>query len=202
MNKPAGSSAAKSDRASAPGIGREFSNLKEQGSATLAELQEFLIGMKGKSTKEFLGALSESGLVRATVQATLGTVLIAALFTVGPYFLGQSTTKTAAGGGSAATNASSPDASAAASPTASGGAASASTGTGGAASAAGPSATGSGAATAGTGTGKSNTPGTPQVSPENLQKAADILGVGETKNADPKSNPLDKDLDSLLDKVK
>lgn len=43
----------------------------------------------------------------------------------------------------------------------------------------------------------------PQAVPEesDIQKAADAMGIGETKTADPGENPLDKRLDSLLDGV-
>lgn len=193
MNKPAGSQGAGANRPSAPGIGREFSSLKEHGSATIAELQEFLVSMKGKSTREFLGALAESGLVKATAQATLGAILVAAVFTVGPYMLGQASAKTTAGNGAPAaakgttpTGATTPGTDAA-NPTAAT--------TAGSTAAASPDAPVGGAATAGAS-------GTAPVSQPDLQKAAEILGVGETKKADPKTNPLEKDLDSLLDKVK
>ena len=36
----------------------------------------------------------------------------------------------------------------------------------------------------------------------NAAKAAKAMGLDETKNADPKSNPLEKNLDKLLDDVK
>ena len=35
----------------------------------------------------------------------------------------------------------------------------------------------------------------------NVEKAAKAMGIDETRQADPKSNPLDKNLDSLLDGV-
>jgi hypothetical protein len=35
----------------------------------------------------------------------------------------------------------------------------------------------------------------------NVQKAAQVMGLDETKAADPKVNPLEKNLDKLLDGV-
>lgn len=40
-----------------------------------------------------------------------------------------------------------------------------------------------------------------EVSPD-MQRAAKAMGIDETKTADPKTNPREKDLDSLLDAVK
>ncbi len=40
-----------------------------------------------------------------------------------------------------------------------------------------------------------------QPSPEDAKKAMKVMGLGETKAADPNSNPMDKKLDNLLDKL-
>lgn len=42
---------------------------------------------------------------------------------------------------------------------------------------------------------------TPQENDVDLSKAADVLGIDETKTASPDENPLDKKLDNLLDGV-
>ncbi|HOD83912.1 MAG: hypothetical protein BWX88_01019 [Planctomycetes bacterium ADurb.Bin126] len=40
-----------------------------------------------------------------------------------------------------------------------------------------------------------------QPSPEDAKKAMKVMGLGETKAADPNTNPMDKKLDNLLDKL-
>ncbi len=40
-----------------------------------------------------------------------------------------------------------------------------------------------------------------QPSPDDAKKAIKVMGLGETKVADPKKNPMDKNLDNLLDKL-
>ena len=42
---------------------------------------------------------------------------------------------------------------------------------------------------------------TDQPSPEDAKKAMKVMGLGETKTADPKNNPMEKKLDNLLDKL-
>jgi len=168
--------------AGVPVVGGELRSLKQHGSATMSELREFVTQMRGKSAQEMLGAVAESGLVRATIQATLGCIVLMGVFTVGPYYLGgdkaeakpagpvapgkekADSTAPSANGDAVANDAKSTDAS----PT-------------------------TAAADA-----KSQNRDLP--SPEDLDKAAKKLGIGETKSADPKVNPLDKDLDFLLDK--
>ena len=39
----------------------------------------------------------------------------------------------------------------------------------------------------------------PKPSPADAKKAVDVMGLGDTKAADPKSNPLEKNVDKLLD---
>ncbi|MFM9066109.1 MAG: hypothetical protein ACKOUR_02075 [Planctomycetota bacterium] len=174
-------------------MGNELRNLKEHGGATLQELQQYLATMKGKNTKEMLGSLAESGLVRATVQAFIGCLLIMALFTAGPFFMSGAmqagTGATATGTPAASGKAAAPPGDSTLPNTAKSGSGDAE-GNAEAASAAGKTATGK----AGGKTG--NDPAA------NLEKAARVLGIDETKSADPKSNPREKDIDSLLDKIK
>ena len=62
-----------------------MNNLRENGSASVAELKEFMNRMKGRTPREMLGVVSQSGLVRSTLVATLGVGVVLVLFTVGPY---------------------------------------------------------------------------------------------------------------------
>lgn len=168
-----------------------MSALKEHGAATVDELKDFLQGMKGKSAQEVLGVIAQSGLVRAVTQATVATLVLVAVFTVGPYMLyGRNGAKPAAASGDNAKQntdsqaATSPNAAAASNTSAAAGASGAGT----------PAVEGASSPTGGA--------TTPAGAPADLERAAQVLGVGETKGADPKSNPREKDLDSLLDKIK
>ncbi len=157
-----------------------MTGLKQHGVATVGELREFLEQMRGKSPQEMLGALAESGLIRATLQASVACVILIGTFTVVPYLLyGKH-------GGSSAP-ATTPPAAAAASP-----AAAAPAPTAAAPTAPPPADAAAGARPAAAGSG----------APADLEKAAAAMGITETKTADPKNNPREKDLDSLLDKIK
>lgn len=174
-------------------MGNELRNLKEHGGATLQELQQYLAAMKGKNTKEMLGSLAESGLVRATVQAFIGCLLIMALFTVGPFFMSG-----ALNAGSGATTTGSPAGSGKPAATLGESASqnSAKSGSGDADRNADPTSAAGKTATGKAGGKSGSDPAA------NLEKAAKVLGIDETKSADPKSNPREKDIDSLLDKIK
>ena len=167
-------------------LGGEFKNLKQHGTATVAEVREFVGQMRGKGPREMLGALAESGLVRATVQATIGCVVLLGLLTAGPYLMGsgKSGVRRAAGASQAANAKAS-----------------------GSSKGAADSATDSSAANvaADSTTGDNSTKSSPLEHPPipgDIEGAAKKLGVGDTKHADPKVNPLDKELDNLLDKAK
>lgn len=165
-----------------PAVGGEFRSLKQHGSATMSELREFVASMRGKSAKEMLGAVAESGLVRATIQATLGCVVLMGIFTAGPYFVsgGKAEAKSSAAAPAEAKNKQEDAAPAQSSEVAA------------------DTSTEPATKTTAEKTAKTK-PGDP-LSPDDLDKAAKKLGIGETKSADPKVNPLDKDLDLLLDK--
>ncbi|MDX1943828.1 MAG: hypothetical protein SFU86_00355 [Pirellulaceae bacterium] len=79
-----------SDNPSARGalpLPREMETIHSNGSASLAELREFLGGLKGKSPQEVIGIVSSSLLVQSMILATIGTALLLAVFTVGPYLV-------------------------------------------------------------------------------------------------------------------
>lgn len=165
-----------------PAVGGELRSLKQHGTATMSELREFVAQMRGKSAREMLGSVAESGLVRATIQATLGCIVLIGVFTVGPYYVW---------GGKAEAKSAGPAASA--------------QGKSGAAarSPQDDSTTSDTPATADSADSSAKTAKSTKgelPSPDDLDKAAKKLGIGEAKAADPKVNPLDKDLDFLLDK--
>lgn len=155
------------------GVVRDFKRLKTDGAATVSELREFLGEMHGKSPQEVIGIVAKSGLTRSIVLATfLFAVLLVAL-TVGPYLWERF--------GSGATG-----------PT----------------------------------TGQSDTAKTPAAKPDEPKpderpaetvattpkdksvsdeldpdRAIDAMGIGETRTADPKKNPMEDKLDKLLDGI-
>lgn len=67
------------------GLGRDMTRLKTDGRATAAELREFVHQLRGRPANEVLGLVAESGLFQATVTATIGTLVLMAIFTAGPY---------------------------------------------------------------------------------------------------------------------
>lgn len=56
------------------------------GSETLAELQEFMGQMHGKSPQEVLGAVANSGLFRSTLVATIGFVVVLVGLSAASYY--------------------------------------------------------------------------------------------------------------------
>jgi hypothetical protein len=160
-------------RPEAGGIARDLSRLKSDGAATVAELREFLGRMRGRSPQELLGLVAESGLTRSMLLATFLFVLLLAVLTVIPYALRDRRA----------------DASA---PVAEEKAAEEED----AAQAAGPeTAEEPGKPAAAAPVGDAEDTG---VDPE---RAVDAMGIGETRLADPKENPLEHKLDKLLDGI-
>ena len=156
-----------------PGFGpaSDLKRLKTNGSATVAEIREFLGAMRGRKPEEVLGAVAGSTLVQSMVIATIGTVLLLVIGSVGPWAWNKYV-------------AAAPDA-AAKKPVAA------------KAKPADRPAEKSDA--------KADKPKAKPVKDDegasNLDRAIKAMGMDETKTADPKKNPLDKDLDNLLDKV-
>lgn len=70
-----------------PGLRRDLQRAREGAFASAAELREFVQNMRGKSPQEVLGAVANSGLAQGVGLATVGTVILIAVFTIGPYFL-------------------------------------------------------------------------------------------------------------------
>jgi hypothetical protein len=151
---------------------RELRNLQASGSASLAELREFLASLKGRKPQEVIGIVSASLLIQSMVISLFATAGILAVFTVGPYLIygppqarkptpAKATPETAQAAESAPTESSPLTAAATPAPAA------------------------------------SDAPGVPDAA-----RAAQVMGLDETKAADPKQNPLDRpDLDKLLDGV-
>jgi len=67
------------------GAFKDVKRLKADGVASVEELREFLGQLKGKSPQEMLGIVAESGLAKGMVTATIGTVAVLFVFTIGPW---------------------------------------------------------------------------------------------------------------------
>jgi len=160
------------------GPGRDLKRLKVNASASLAELREFIAQTRGRSPQEVLGMVAGSQLTRCIGWAAVGTLVVLIVFTIGPYLYNGPP----AGARRTAKPAATARPTAAPAP-----AAPAQTPKGEPAQAAAP-ATGGPAAQ-------------PKPAPADTEKAVKIMGLGDTKEADPKKNPMEKSLDNLLDKV-
>lgn len=154
-------------------LSKDLQNIREQGGASLAELGDFLAKMKGRSPQEVMGLVAGSGLFRATFHATILTVLFIAAFTVGPYFYYGPVKARETAAKPADKQAAPATTDTAKKPDSP-------------ATPAAPEATATAAATSKT----------------DAEKAAKALGIDETKPADAKTNPLEKNLDNLLDNLK
>ncbi len=74
-------------RAAGFGPLKDLHNLKQNGSASIAELKEFLGRLQGRSPQEVVGLVSTSLLVQSMIIATVGTLAIMVIFTIGPYMV-------------------------------------------------------------------------------------------------------------------
>ena len=71
------------------GMFKDIKRLRTDGTASVEELRQFLRQLKGKSPQEMLGIVSESGLVKGMVTATIGTMAVLFVFTIGPWAYGE-----------------------------------------------------------------------------------------------------------------
>lgn len=158
------------------GIRGELRRLGTNGSASVDELRDFIGQMHGKRPEEVLGAVASSNLVQSTLIATAGIAVVLIVFTAVPYFLsGSQEEATAAPGGNQAAAEAEPESGADAADSKT------------------PAAqNGSAQAAADQSAESTSTSGDPLL---------DNLGIGETKTAAPDKNPLDNNLDKLLDGI-
>lgn len=152
---------------SPPSLRRDLHRTREGAFATTAELREFVHHLRGKSPQEVLGAVANSGLAQGVGLASVGTAIVMAVFTVGPYLV-YGKPSTPAAKKEAATAAAAP-------------------------------VTDTTAAATAHATDK-EAPASKDAA-SNAQQTLDKMGESETKQADPKVNPLDN-LDDLLDTKK
>lgn len=143
--------------------------LKVDGTASVAELREFLGRMRGRSPQEVLGEVAKSNLVQCTVLAILLTAFAMGAMTLAPYYLQDPKAVAAKAEKEKAKAAKAAEKNA-------------------------PKTETEPAATAQKAPADGDAP-----SQSNLEQAAEKMQMNETKVTDPKANPLDKDLDKLLE---
>lgn len=160
------------------GLKGDIHRAREGATASAAELREFVRQCRGKSPQEMLGLVAGSSLVQGTILATIITVIFMGAFTVGPYVMNKAVPPVAKAPKPA------PAAAPAAAPNAT-------------ASTAAPATAASLPATSGPAV-----PTDPLAPPGSKSDIANKLGIGETKIADPKKNPLDAGADDLLKDLK
>tara|TARA_R110002072_G_scaffold13481_1_gene56741 strand:+ start:205327 stop:205839 length:513 start_codon:yes stop_codon:yes gene_type:complete len=151
------------------GIAADMKRLKSDTASTAEEVREFIANLKGRSPQEVLGAVSESGLVQATVQATFGCLVVLVACTVLPWAWKSDEPEVAAETKPVATEAA-PETSENTTTDSQ-----------------------SGAAVAEARSGDDSP------SSSDAARAAAAMKIDETVVTDPKKNPLDGNLDKLLD---
>lgn len=78
-----------SHRTSLASTKADFRELRENSSATVKELQEFLRELKGRSPQEMLGVVASSQLFRAIVLSTIIIAITIVALTAAPYYFGE-----------------------------------------------------------------------------------------------------------------
>jgi len=154
------------------GVGGDLRQLQTHGAATAAELRAFIAKTRGQSTQEVLGMVAGSRLIRSVAIAAGATVVLLIVGTVVPWMFGRD-------GNVRHTVQAATDAGSAAAPSMT-------------------TRNEDGAAEPLPEKTLNQTP-TP---PPDAQRAVKVMGLDETKTADPEKNPLEHKLDNLLDNVK
>ena len=183
---------------SAPrGLSRDIHQIRQGSAATAAELREFISNCKGRRPAEVMGLITQSNLVQCTIIATIATVVFMAIFTIGPFVYNKlsppvKATPVAAAPAAAPAKSTEPVA------------------TNEPAKAVAPATPATNDAPKSS-AGKSSAPAKndlappvaePTISAADKQRAVEKLGVGETKAADPRKNPLENSSDDLLKDLK
>ena len=154
------------------GVAGDVQRLKSGVSSSAEELREFISNFKGRSPQEFLGAVSETGLFQGVLQATFGCLVLLTVLTVGPWLLKSDEVEaTAASTDSSAT----------------------------AAASTAEASSESEAATADTAVADTQPASDDAPTQGDAAQAARAMKIDETITSDPDKNPLDGNLDKLLD---
>ena len=155
---------------------RGIRRFQHDSATTVAELREFLAQLRGKDSREVVATITDSSLVKSTVVAAIAVVLLLFLTSAAVYFATPNEST------SAKTNPSQ---------------SSQSNVSGESQTTPSPSEEDKSAAVVENATAAASAP---QPATGGGDKTLDLLGVGETKVAPPDENPLDKNLEDLLNK--
>ena len=71
------------------GIGRDIRSMRDNGTASLRELREFIGNLKGRRPQEVMGMVAGNGLFHGLLISTVGCVLLLLVFTVIPFLLAE-----------------------------------------------------------------------------------------------------------------
>ena len=71
------------------GMFKDVKRLRSDGTKSVEELRAFLGELRGRNPQEMLGIMAESDLVRGMISATIATVLLLFVFTIGPWAYGE-----------------------------------------------------------------------------------------------------------------
>ncbi len=75
------------NRGGGSGIGRDLRSVRDNGSASLRELREFITHLKGRRPQEVMGMVTSNGLVQGIVISAASFAVLLMLFTAIPFFL-------------------------------------------------------------------------------------------------------------------
>ncbi len=75
------------NRGGGSGIGRDLRSVRDNGSASLRELREFITHLKGRRPQEVMGMVTSNGLVQGIVISAASFAVLLLLFTAIPFFL-------------------------------------------------------------------------------------------------------------------
>ena len=75
------------NRVGGSGIGRDLRSVRDNGTASLQELREFITQLKGRRPQEVMGMVTSNGLVQGIVISAASFAVVLLLFTAIPFFL-------------------------------------------------------------------------------------------------------------------
>ena len=75
------------NRPGGSGIGRDLRSVRDNGTASLHELREFITQLKGRRPQEVMGIVTGNGLVQGVMISTASFVVLLLLFTAIPFFM-------------------------------------------------------------------------------------------------------------------
>ena len=77
------------DQRAGSGIGRDIRSVRNNGTASLRELREFIGNLKGRRPQEVMGMVAGNGLFQGLLISTAGCLLLLLVFTAVPFLLAE-----------------------------------------------------------------------------------------------------------------